>query len=200
MPKNADDDIYPSNPGTHFREGRAGTKRSIAPPRASKKSATPMAVTRCRVSARPKDQRGGLSVPEAGARRVPYQQCRSLYAALPRLVGRGADGRHRLGRGDRAVQRGEGRRAHYHHRCQYDRESSGRGDLFQAGGEARRDPRGHGPARPGDEAPRDPHAAVQARPGCADAVGAAPHDHLRGTTTSNTSRRIPTISTRSRKA
>ena len=37
-------------------------------------------------------ERGGLSVPEAGAHRVRHQQRRSLHAAVPRVLGRGADG------------------------------------------------------------------------------------------------------------
>ena len=37
-------------------------------------------------------ERGGLSVPEAGAHRLRLQQCRSLHAAVPCLLGRGADG------------------------------------------------------------------------------------------------------------
>ena len=48
-------------------------------------------------------ERGGLSVPEAGAHRLRHQQRRSLHAALPRLVGGGAVRGHRLGRGDGAV-------------------------------------------------------------------------------------------------
>ena len=35
-------------------------------------------------------ERRGLSVPEAGAHRLRLQQCRSLHAAVPRLVGGGA--------------------------------------------------------------------------------------------------------------
>ena len=51
-------------------------------------------------------ERGGLPVPEAGPHRLRHQQCRPLHPALPRLLGRGADGGHRLGRGHRAVHRG----------------------------------------------------------------------------------------------
>jgi formate dehydrogenase major subunit len=46
------------------------------------------------------------SVPEAGAHRLRHQQRRPLHAAVPRLVGGGADGGHRLGRGHRALHRG----------------------------------------------------------------------------------------------
>ena len=49
-------------------------------------------------------ERRGLSVPEAGAHRLRLQQCRSLHAAVPCLVGRGADGRPELGRGVGAVR------------------------------------------------------------------------------------------------
>ena len=50
-------------------------------------------------------QRGSLSVPEAGAHRLRLQQCRSLHAAVPCLVGGGADGRPELRRGVGAVLR-----------------------------------------------------------------------------------------------
>ena len=43
-------------------------------------------------------ERRGLSVPEAGAHRLRLQQCRSLHAALPRLLGGGAARRRRLRR------------------------------------------------------------------------------------------------------
>ena len=53
-------------------------------------------------------QRGGLSVPEAGAPGLRHQQRRPLHPAVPRLVGGGTDGDHRLRRGDRALHRGQG--------------------------------------------------------------------------------------------
>ncbi len=51
-------------------------------------------------------ERGSLSVPEAGPHRLRHEQRRSLHAALPRVVGGGADGGHRLRRRHRAVHRG----------------------------------------------------------------------------------------------
>ena len=42
-------------------------------------------------------QRGGVPVPEADARRLRHQQRRPLHPALPRVVGRGAARGHRLG-------------------------------------------------------------------------------------------------------
>ena len=53
-------------------------------------------------------QRGGLSLPEADPAGVWHQQRRSLHAAVPRLVGGGADGRAELGRGDGAVHGRQG--------------------------------------------------------------------------------------------
>src|SRR5256885_10476927 len=44
------------------------------------------------------------SVPEAGAHRVRHQQCRSLHAAVPRVVGRRAARRGRLGGGHRSEE------------------------------------------------------------------------------------------------
>ena len=74
-------------------------------------------------------ERGGLSVPEADPHRLRHQQRRSLHAAVPCLVGRGAARRRRLGRGDGDLQRGEEFRRHHRHRRQPDREPSGRRDL-----------------------------------------------------------------------
>ena len=94
-------------------------------------------------------ERRGLSVPEAGPHRLRHQQCRSLHAAVPRLVGGGAARRRRLGGGDRDLQRVQELRRHHRHRRQPDREPSGRRHLLQAGGQARRQARRDGPARPG---------------------------------------------------
>ena len=99
-------------------------------------------------------ERRGLSVPEARARRLRHQQRRPLHAALPRLVGRGAARRRRLGRGVGDLQRGEELRRHHRDRRQPDREPSGRRDLLQAGGQARRQADRDGPARAGAQAPR----------------------------------------------
>ncbi len=108
-------------------------------------------------------ERGSLSVPETGAHRLRHQQRRSLHPAVPRLVGGGALGRRRLGGGDRDLQRMQEFRPHHRHRRQSDREPSGRRDLLQAGGQARREARGDGPARSGAQAPCLAHAAVQER-------------------------------------
>ncbi len=61
-------------------------------------------------------ERGGLSVPEAGPHRLRLQQCRSLHAAVPCLVGGGADGRRRLRRRDRHLQRVQEFRRHHRDR------------------------------------------------------------------------------------
>ena len=94
-------------------------------------------------------ERRGLSVPEAGAHRLWLQQCRPLHAALPRLLGGGALGRRRLGRGDRHLQRVQELRLHHRHRRQPDREPPGRRHLLQAGRQARRQAGGDGSARAG---------------------------------------------------
>ena len=108
-------------------------------------------------------ERRGVSVPEAGPHRLRHQQRRSLHAALPRLVGVGAARRRRLGRRHRDLQRVQELRSHHRDRREPDREPSGRRDLLQAGGQARRQARGDGPARPGAEAPRLEDDAVQER-------------------------------------
>ena len=125
-------------------------------------------------------ERGGLSLPEAGAHWLRHQQCRSLHAALPCLLGRGADGGDRLGRGDGALHGRRGCRGHHRHRRQSDREPSGRRDLLQERGAGRQDADRDGPARPGAQAARDPHAAIQAEPRRGVAVGAAQRHHRRG--------------------
>ena len=97
-------------------------------------------------------ERGGLSVPEAGAHRLWLKQCRPLHAALPRVLGRCPSRRRRLCRGDRDLQRVQEFRLHHRDRRQPDRESSGRRHLLQAGGEARRQAGGDGSARAGAQA------------------------------------------------
>ncbi len=94
-------------------------------------------------------ERRGLFVPEAGAHRFRFQQCRPLHAAVPRLLGGGAARRRRLGGGDRDLQRVQEFRFHHRDRRQSDREPSGRRHLLQAGGQARRQAGGDGPARAG---------------------------------------------------
>ena len=140
-------------------------------------------------------ERRGLSVPEAGAHRVRHEQCRSLHKAVPRLVGRGADGGDRLGRGHRAVHRRRRRRGHHRDRRATDRKPPGRRDLLQTGREARRQAVRDGPAQPVHGALRDEDAAIQARPRRRDAERAdCTRSSRRGCTTGNTCRRIPRIS------
>ena len=124
-------------------------------------------------------ERGGVPVPEARAHGLRDEQRRSLHAALPCVVRRGAHGRHRLGRRVGAVQRRDGRRVHHRHRRAADREPSGRRHVLQASGEARREADRHRSARPGPDAPRDACAAVQARQRRRAAELAAAHDHRR---------------------
>ena len=83
-----------------------------------------------------------------------HQQRRSLHAAVPRLVGGGADGGRRLGRGDGTVHRRPRTPTASSSSARARREPPGRRDLLQAGGQARRQADRHGPARPGADAPR----------------------------------------------
>ena len=124
-------------------------------------------------------ERGGLSVPEAGPHRLRLQQRRSLHPAVPRLVGGGAAGRRRLRGGDGDLQRVQELRRHHRDRRQPDGEPSRRGDLLQAGGQARRQAHRDGPARPGAQAPRRPHAAVHQRHRRGDAQRHAQRDRHR---------------------
>ena len=124
-------------------------------------------------------ERRGLSVPEARAHRLRLQQCRSLHAAVPRVLGGGAAGRRRLRRRDRDLQRVQELRRHHRHRRQSDREPSGRRHLLQAGGQARRQARRHGPARPGAQAPRLADDAIQERHRRGDAQRHAQCHHRR---------------------
>ena len=108
-------------------------------------------------------QRGGLSVPEAGAPGLRHQQCRPLHQALPCLVGRRPHGGRRLGRGVGAVHRRAQGRVHHGHRRPADDQPSRRRDLLQAGRQARRQADRHRPARPGPDAPCQPFAALPRR-------------------------------------
>ena len=98
-------------------------------------------------------QRRGLPVPEAGAHRLRQQQRRPLHAPVPRLVGRRAAGRHRLGRG---VEPGDGRdqgRGGHRHRRQSDGEPPGGGHLDEERGEERHQADRDGPAPLRPDAP-----------------------------------------------
>ena len=132
-----DIDIDPANPYTHFRKAsweEALDRAAEGLKRIRDRDGTTRA-GRFRLGQGL--ERGGLSLPEAGAHRVRQQQCRPLHAAVPRLLGGGIDGGDRLGRGDRALHRGGRCRRHHRHRRAADRKPPGRGDLFQTGGEAR---------------------------------------------------------------
>ena len=136
--KDANDQVDPANPFTHFREaslGRGARHRGQGPRQDPRRKGR-QGAGRLRLGQGL--ERRGLSVPEAGAHRLRLQQCRSLHAAVPRLVGRGADGRPELGRGVGAVRGRDGCRSHHRDRRQPDREPSGGGDLHQERGQARR--------------------------------------------------------------
>ncbi len=161
LPKGLDMD--PRDPSTHFREASWEealdfAARGLKDVRDRKRRAGARRIRVGEVL-----QRGGLSVPEAGAHRLRLQQRRPLHAPLPCLLGGGAHGDHRLGRGHRALHRGSGLRRHRGDRRQPRRESPRRRHLFQAGGQTRRAADRDGSAGPGAQAPRHPHAAVQER-------------------------------------
>ena len=146
----------PGQPLHPFPQGDLGGGARPRRRRAAARSATATGQARAgRLRLGQGVERGGLSVPEAGAHRVRQQQCRSLHAAVPRLVGRGADGGDRLGRGDRALHRRGRRRRDHRDRRAADREPPGGRDLLQAGGQARRQDLRDRPARPHPDAPCD---------------------------------------------
>ena len=127
--KDANDQVDPANPFTHFREASWEEALDIARqgPREDPRRKGRQGAGRFRLGQGL--ERRGVSVPEAGAHRLRLQQCRSLHAAVPRLVGGGADGGAELGRGVGAVCGRHGRRSHHRDRRQPDREPSGRRDL-----------------------------------------------------------------------
>jgi formate dehydrogenase major subunit len=149
VPKAADDLVDPANPWTHFRPATWEE--------AMQRAASGLVKIRDRDGPRALAglwlgqglERGGLSVPEAGAHRLRLEQCRSLHAALPRLVGRGTARGRRLRGGDRHLQRVQELRRHHRDRRQPDREPPRSRDLLQAGGEARRQADRDGSARAG---------------------------------------------------
>ena len=171
-------EIDPANPWTHFREA-TWEEALDAAAAGLKTSATATGPGAGRLRLGQGLQRGGLHVPEAGAHRLRHQQRRPLHPAVPRLLGRRADGGHRLRRGHRALHRRRGRRVHHRDRRPAGAEPSGGRDLPEERRQARRQADRHGPARPGPGALRDPHAAVQAGPGRGAAQRHAPH-HRRG--------------------
>ena len=127
--KDANDQVDPANPFTHFREASWEEALDLAAKGLVRIRDEQGRQGAGRLRLGQRLERGGLSVPEAGAHRLRLQQCRSLHAAVPRLVGGGADGRAELGRGVGAVRRRHGRRSHHRDRRQSDREPSGRRDL-----------------------------------------------------------------------
>ena len=161
--KSADDLVDPANPFTHFREATWDEAMERAASGLKKIRDRDGRARPCRLRLGQGLERRGLSVPEAGAHGLWLQQCRSLHAAVPRLLGGGAAGRRRLGGGDRDLQRVQEFRLHHRHRRQPDREPPRRRHLLQAGRQARRQAGGDGPARAGLEAPRLEDDAVQER-------------------------------------
>ena len=124
-------------------------------------------------------ERGSLPVPKARPHRLRHQQCRSLHAALPRIVGGCPHGRDWQRRGHGTLQCRARQRRHHRHRRQSDGKPPGRRDLLQERGARRDEAHRHGPARAGVGAPCDPHAPVPARARRRDAERDAAHDHHR---------------------
>ena len=90
VPKVPHESIDPSNPWTHFREATwdEALDRAAAGLKKIRDRDGPQGAGRFRLGQGL--ERRGLSVPEAGAHRLRHQQCRSLHAAVPCLLGRGA--------------------------------------------------------------------------------------------------------------
>ena len=153
MPKDPADRIDPRNPWTHFRE-------------ATWEEALDRAAAGLRTV---RDRDGGNALAGFGSAKCSNEEAylfqklvrtgfgtnnvdhctrlchASSVAALMEGIGTGAVTAPFM---DALGRRGR------HHRRQPDREPPGRRDLLQAGGQARHQARGHGPARHGDEAPR----------------------------------------------
>ena len=152
--KDANDQVDPANPVHAFPRsvvGRGAGYRRQGPRQNPRREGRQGAG---RLRLRQRLERRGVPVPETGAHRLRLQQCRSLHAAVPRFIGGGADGRPELGRGVGAVCGRHGRRSHHRDRRQSDREPSGRGDLHQERGQARRQADRDGSAPADAVAPR----------------------------------------------
>ena len=130
--KVVDDDIDPAESLHPFPRGDLGRGAGRRRQGLARHSGQPRFVGACWFRLGQGIQRGGLSGSKAGSDRLRHQQCRSLHAALPRVLGGGADGEYRLGCGDGAIHGGEGCRRHHRDRRESDRESSGGGDLISS--------------------------------------------------------------------
>ena len=161
--KDANDQVDPANPFTHFREASWEEALDIAAKGLVKIRDEKGVKALAGFGSAKGLERRGLSVPEAGAHRLRLQQCRSLHAAVPRLVGGGADGRPEFRRGVGAVCGRHGCRSHHRDRRQSDREPSGGGDLHQERGQARRQADRDGSAAADAVAPCHQH--LQFKPG-----------------------------------
>ncbi len=162
-PKHADAVLDADNWQSVFREASwdEALERAAAGLRADPRARRPARAGRLRFGQG--QQRGSLSVPEAGAHRLRQQQRRPLHPAVPRLVGGGAARRHRIGCGLESGARCRAGRGGDRDRRQSGREPSGGGELHQECGR-RRHPAD--PARPAARrtgAPCAPSPRIQAR-------------------------------------
>ena len=180
VPKKTYDQVDPANPWTHFREATWEEALERAAKGLLDIRDTPRTQGAGRLRLRQGLERGGLSVPEAGAHRLRLQQRRSLHAAVPRLLGGGPDGGAELGRRVGAVRGGAGCRGDHRHRRESDRQSPGRRDVHQERGQAEgRQADRDRPAPAGAVAPRLQAPLVQARLRRGAAERDAERDHHR---------------------
>ena len=150
MPKDANDQIDPANPWTHFREATWEEALDAAAGGLEDASATRTAATALAGfgSAKGSNEEAYLfqKLVRTGFGTNNVDHCTRLchassVAALMEGIGSGAV--------TAPFNGGEGRRRHHRHRRQPDREPSGRRDLLQECGQARREADRHGSARPG---------------------------------------------------
>ncbi len=182
VPKHADFTLDPANPLEHFREASweealdltAGKLTAIRDRQERQERAR-------RLRLRQGHQRGGVSVPEAGAHRLRLEQRGSLHAAVPCLERRRADGGDQLGRGIEPGERRRARGGDLPHRREPGVEPPGGGDLDQECSQERHEADLRRPAPLRAFAPRAHHAPVQARHRRRAAERDDAHDRARGT-------------------
>ncbi len=92
-------DLDPANPAAAFREASWDEALDFAAAGLKRIKETHGSSGSGRLRLGQGQQRGSLSVPEAGAHRLRQQQRRSLHPPVPRLERGGAAGGHRLGCG-----------------------------------------------------------------------------------------------------
>ena len=122
--KDANIQIKRDEMGKYFREATWEEALDLAANGLKKVHAAKGPVRHRRLRLGERLQRGGLPLPEADPPGLRHQQRRPLHAAVPRIVGRSADGGPQLRRCHRAVHGGEGQRLHHRDRRAPRREPS----------------------------------------------------------------------------